>query len=139
MRFNLSTETLAREACLGVPLNPIRVAAIQETMLDGLRLVEDRLKGDSDAQRLKVLVKGRVQGVFFRRFVARHAHRLSLAGSVRNLPDGATVEVVAEGTQEALADMLALLGEGPPGARVDETEAEWSAARSEPTTFQVRP
>ena len=54
-------------------------------------------------------------------------------------PDGATVEVVAEGRREALADMLALLGEGPPGARVDEVEAEWSAARSEATTFQVRP
>ncbi len=108
-------------------------------MVECLKPVEDRPEGVSDSQRLRVLVKGHVQGVFSRRFVARHANRLSLAGSVRNLPDGATVEVVAEGRREALADMLALLGEGPPGARVDETEAEWSAALSEPTTFQVRP
>ena len=74
---------------------------------------------------------------FFRQFVAGHAQRLSLTGWVRNLPDRATVEVVAEGPREVLEDMLALLDKGPPGARVEETEAEWSAAWYELTTFEV--
>lgn len=58
-------------------------------MSEGLKPVEDRTEGDSDAQRLRVLVKGRVQGGFSRRFAASHAHRLSLAESVRKLLDGA--------------------------------------------------
>ena len=94
--------------------------------------------GDPDAQRLRVLVKGRVQGVFFRQFAAGHAQRSSLTGWVRNLPDGKTLEVVAEGPREALADLLALLGKGPPGARVDETEVEWSAALCQSSTFKTR-
>ena len=76
---------------------------------------------------LKATVHGRVQGVFFRAFVAGHAERLHLAGYVRNLPGGA-VEVWAEGEREALEKLLDCLREGPPAARVERVAAEWAEA-----------
>ena len=94
--------------------------------------------GSGHDQRLRVLVRGRVQGVFFRQFVARHAQQMGLTGWVRNLPGGGTVEVVAEGPRQTLTELLALLGQGPPGARVEKTDAEWGAARSDSAFFYVR-
>jgi len=44
----------------------------------------------------RFIVKGTVQGIFFRQFVKTHADELKLRGFVRNLEDG-TVEIVAEG------------------------------------------
>lgn len=90
------------------------------------------------AVRLHALVRGRVQGVFFREYTRRNALGLGLVGEVRNLPDGTTVEVVAEGPRAALEELLALLREGPPRSRVTEVEVRWTAARSESTSFQVR-
>jgi len=67
--------------------------------------------------RVRFLVRGRVQGVGFRWFVVRLAERLDLAGLVRNLPDG-SVEVVAEGTGEALVELEEGLSRGPRMAQV---------------------
>jgi acylphosphatase len=67
-------------------------------------------------------VKGRVQGVGFRWFILRHAERLGLTGYCRNLPNG-DVEVFAQGTDAALAELAGALRRGPAGARVDELEA----------------
>ena len=52
--------------------------------------------------RIHLIIHGRVQGVFFRAFVNKHAHLLNLAGFVRNKRDG-TGEVVAEGDAKNLA------------------------------------
>jgi acylphosphatase len=68
---------------------------------------------------LHVEIRGRVQGVGFRWFVREHARALALAGWVRNLGDG-SVELVASGPDDALRELLSLLKEGPPGARVHE-------------------
>ena len=51
--------------------------------------------------RLHAVVHGRVQGVNFRSFAASRARGLALSGTVRNLPDGRSVEVVAEGDRAA--------------------------------------
>jgi acylphosphatase len=67
------------------------------------------------------LISGRVQGVGFRWFVARHAHAQGLAGWTRNLPDG-RVEVVASGDPEALRTLEARLRSGPPSAIVEHVE-----------------
>jgi acylphosphatase len=69
------------------------------------------------------LVSGRVQGVGFRWFVARHAEEEGLAGWVRNLPDG-RVEVVARGEPEAVAALEALLRSGPRSAHVEYVEKQ---------------
>lgn len=65
----------------------------------------------------RYLVRGRVQGVGFRWFVARAARKLGLSGHVRNLPDGG-VEVVASGEPAELEHLARELAKGPPGAAV---------------------
>jgi acylphosphatase len=71
--------------------------------------------------RCRVVVHGRVQGVFFRDTCERVASGLGVAGWVRNRSDG-TVEVVAEGERAGVDGLLAWCREGPPRARVDRLE-----------------
>ncbi len=66
----------------------------------------------------RFVVYGRVQGVGFRWFVWREAGRLGLRGLARNLADG-SVEVIAEGGEEALEQLERSLARGPGAARVD--------------------
>lgn len=87
--------------------------------------------------RVRAVARGRVQGVFFRRFVYDAALRLGLTGEVRNLPDGRSVETVAEGPQQRLEELLRLLRQGPPGALVEGVEVAWEPARGEYTTFRI--
>jgi len=69
----------------------------------------------------RYLVSGMVQGVGFRWFVARHARTLGLTGYARNLPNG-SVEVVADGPEDALPALEELLRRGPASAQVDRVE-----------------
>ncbi len=71
---------------------------------------------------LRAIVHGRVQGVFFRDFVRHRASSLGLTGFVRNLPDGASVEVVAEGETEKLDQLLEYLKAGPATAHIENVE-----------------
>ncbi|MGH2820330.1 MAG: acylphosphatase [Actinomycetota bacterium] len=70
------------------------------------------------AVRKKVLVSGRVQGVFFRDSARRQAEQEGLSGSARNLHDG-RVEVILEGSEEAVERMVRWCREGPRHADVD--------------------
>ncbi len=72
-------------------------------------------------QARRYVVRGRVQGVGFRWFVEAEAHRLGIAGWVRNNADG-SVEVLAIGTRDQLAGLRSSLREGPRAARVDDVE-----------------
>lgn len=83
-------------------------------------------------------VHGRVQGVFFRAFVARTAEALGLNGYVRNLRDGRSVEVYAEGDEAALLELAEKCHEGPPGARVEKVVEERPENLLGLTTFEVR-
>jgi acylphosphatase len=69
----------------------------------------------------RFIVRGRVQGVGYRFFAIRAAHRLGVVGSVRNLPDG-TVEAIAEGTPDAIAEFRAELWRGPSYGHVTAVE-----------------
>ena len=85
----------------------------------------------------RYLVSGMVQGVGFRRFVARHAERLGLVGLVRNRPDG-RVEVEAAGPLDRLASLEELLWKGPRFSNVTEVEvAENSLASNILTGFRI--
>lgn len=86
---------------------------------------------------LKAVVRGRVQGVFFRAFVESHARELGVTGYVRNVRDG-SVEVVAEGEQSDLERLITFLKQGPPAASVTGVDEDWSAASGEFTDFTVR-
>jgi len=70
---------------------------------------------------LSVSVFGRVQGVFFRKFTKEEADRLGLKGTVENRPDG-SVQIEAEGPEEALNTFLIWLHSGPEMAEVDRIE-----------------
>ncbi len=90
-----------------------------------------------DYARLRLLVSGRVQGVFFRASAADVARSLALTGWARNLIDG-RVEVVAEGRRDALKALAAWAHEGPPAAIVSEVGEEWSEFRGEFRGFRAR-
>jgi acylphosphatase len=71
--------------------------------------------------RVRVLVSGRVQGVWFRQSTAERAAGLGVAGWVRNLEDG-RVEAVFEGAPDAVEQALGYVRVGPERARVDDVE-----------------
>jgi acylphosphatase len=81
-------------------------------------------------KRVRVLVSGRVQGVFFRQTCARLARDAGLGGSVRNLDDG-RVEAVFEGEDAAVDRLVAWCREGPSRARVDAVEVTSEAPLGE--------
>lgn len=88
-------------------------------------------------ERLHLIIRGRVQGVWYRASAQRHAESLNLVGWVSNRPDGA-VELVAEGPPPALEDLERWCAEGPPMARVTELETRRGAASGEFSSFEVR-
>lgn len=65
-----------------------------------------------------LIIRGRVQGVFYRDWTVETARRLGLAGWVRNQTDG-TVEAHIEGEAGAVERMIAAMHEGPPRAEVE--------------------
>jgi acylphosphatase len=79
-------------------------------------------------KRYRVLISGRVQGVFFRANTWKTARSFGLTGWVRNLPDG-RVETVFEGKSENAEAMVAWCRTGTPPAQVDHLDvAEESVA-----------
>jgi acylphosphatase len=84
----------------------------------------------------RFLVRGKVQGVYFRHSTRLEANRLGLRGLARNLPDG-SVEVLAQGTATAIGELRDWLHHGPAHARVDEVQ-EWpDGGQSIPEGFSI--
>jgi acylphosphatase len=91
----------------------------------------------ADKAQVRIVVRGRVQGVFFRGATGQEARGLGLAGWVRNRPDGA-VEIRAEGARRNLEMLLAWAHRGPAAAHVTDVEAEWSEYAGNWHGFEVR-
>lgn len=72
---------------------------------------------------IRYRITGKVQGVFFRASTRDQALRLGISGHAKNLADG-SVEVLAAGSEEALAALADWLHEGPRLARVESVSAE---------------
>lgn len=87
---------------------------------------------------IHAIVRGRVQGVFFRAFVRRHAMALGLTGYVRNLAQSRAVEVEAEGERSQLEELLKRLHQGPPRARVEKVEVTWGDYTGNFSDFKIR-
>jgi len=87
--------------------------------------------------RARVLVSGRVQGVFFRAFAKEEALRLNLGGWISNLAEG-DVELLLEGDRGALDQMIEWCRKGPVRARVERVSVEWTEYRGEFPEFSVR-
>ena len=73
--------------------------------------------------RVRFLVTGRVQGVFFRASTRERARALGLTGHAINLDDG-RVEVLACGNDEAIEVLRQWLHQGPPMAQVETVDSE---------------
>jgi acylphosphatase len=76
--------------------------------------------------------------VGFRYFVMERARSLGLTGWVRNGADGATVEVAAEGPDDALRDLESALHRGPGAARVEAVDADWTETPEGYSGFALR-
>jgi len=87
--------------------------------------------------RLHIIIRGRVQGIFFRTSTQELAEQLGLVGWVRNRPDGA-VEIVAEGDADPLARLRAWAARGPSGALVQTVQEISEPATGEFVRFGVR-
>ncbi len=85
----------------------------------------------------KVLISGRVQGVFFRGSTRSMATSLGLGGYVRNLSDG-RVEAVFEGPARAVRKAVSWCRKGPPSARVESVDVNWLEPSGEYASFGVR-
>ena len=71
----------------------------------------------------RIIIIGKVQGVYFRASAQERAVELSLTGEVRNLPDG-NVEVIACGPSDSVQQLIDWCHEGPPRAVVERVVVE---------------
>ena len=75
-------------------------------------------------KKVRLIIQGKVQGVFFRASTKDKAKELGLKGFVRNRQDGA-VEVVAEGDINQLQKLVDWCHIGPDLSRVDSVQSDW--------------
>ncbi len=86
---------------------------------------------------VRVIVRGRVQGVGFRWFTRDAADARGITGWVRNLRDG-SVEAELHGADAAVDSVLGALRSGPPLSRVDDISVQEVSA-SVPVGFEIAP
>ncbi|MEO1592549.1 MAG: acylphosphatase [Cyanobacteria bacterium J06632_22] len=86
--------------------------------------------------RIRIIVHGLVQGVGFRYHTCQQALALDLTGYVKNLPDG-TVEIVADGPDDQLQQLITWSEQGPSTANVDRIEKEDLMSINSFDTFTV--
>ena len=91
---------------------------------------------DNSIKRVEIIVTGMVQGVFFRASTRDYAIRSNLVGTVRNLRDG-TVEIIAEGKEEKLFNLIGYTKKGPPSAKVYNIDVKWKEAEGKLKGFKL--
>ena len=89
-----------------------------------------------EKMRARVIVEGRVQGVFFRHHTQEIAFRLRVTGWVKNHRDG-SVEAVFEGDRERVDQIIEWCRRGPPEARVTGVHVSWEVYTGEFEDFSV--
>ena len=88
-------------------------------------------------KRIHAIVHGRVQGVFYRSHTQKKASSLWLKGWVRNCEDG-TVELVAEGSEKNLRELIKWCNKGPAISNVEKVEVKWENPTGEFKAFSIR-
>ncbi|MBU0614581.1 MAG: acylphosphatase [Nanoarchaeota archaeon] len=88
-------------------------------------------------QQIHIIVKGRVQGVFFRARTKEQAIKLDITGWVKNLDNG-DVEILAQGTEENLAKFLGWVNHGPEIARVDDVDVKKEELEKKYDAFGIK-
>lgn len=74
-------------------------------------------------QTIRLIIKGKVQGVFYRAHTKEIADLIGIKGWVRNLPDN-NVEIMATAADDVLKKFIGWCKQGPPRAKVDEVIVE---------------
>ena len=87
-------------------------------------------------KQVQLVVRGRVQGVYFRAATQREARRLGLTGWVRNRSDGC-VEIFAEREEDGLKDLIAWSNRGPSAARVERVDVRWRSYVGDHPDFRI--
>ncbi|WP_294191526.1 acylphosphatase [uncultured Sphingomonas sp.] len=87
--------------------------------------------------RRRLVVTGRVQGVFFRDWTVEQARALGLDGWVRNRADG-SVEMVVAGAPEMVETMTARVRQGSPASRVDDIAVSDDVSGERLDSFEKR-
>ena len=90
-----------------------------------------------DNIQIKLVITGRVQGVFFRAETKKTADRLGINGYVKNLSDG-SVEAVIKGDQESVSQMTEWCRKGPTISKVQSVKTKEISSVSNFNTFDVR-
>ncbi|MDQ3935647.1 MAG: acylphosphatase [Actinomycetota bacterium] len=88
-------------------------------------------------ERTRVVVRGNVQGVFFRDSTREEAERRGVSGWVKNRPDGA-VEAVFEGEPDAVRALVSFCREGPSKADVESVDESSEEPEGLEGGFEVR-
>ena len=91
---------------------------------------------DENVKAAKIIVEGIVQGVNFRYYVKNCAQKLKLVGTVRNKSDG-TVEVITEGEENKMFELIKLIKIGSPSSKVYSTDIEWRKPEKKHSHFQI--
>ena len=87
--------------------------------------------------RVNIVISGDVQGVFFRAHTEEKARELGLVGWVANESDG-TVQVIAEGPENKVRDLVDWCHGGPSTAKVDKVKADYTTYTGEFEDFSIR-
>jgi acylphosphatase len=87
--------------------------------------------------RAHVIVRGMVQGVYFRAHTRDEARALNVTGWVKNRRDGA-VEAIFEGPEEDVNEVIAWCHQGPARAHVTEVHVDWQNYAGEFKEFFVK-
>jgi acylphosphatase len=100
-----------------------------DTSMDGRKMA---------IKRAKIIVRGKVQGVFFRDYTKAEALKLGLSGWVRNLRDGKSVETVVEGELDNIKILVRWLKTGSPGSVVEDIEIKEERPTGDTAPFNIR-
>ncbi len=87
--------------------------------------------------RVRLIIHGRVQGVFYRACCREEAEARGLEGWVRNLADG-SVEALLQGPREKVEDMIKWCYVGPTHARVTRIDRTDEEPRGDLAGFRIR-
>ena len=87
-------------------------------------------------KRVQLMIRGRVTGVFFRAAAQREAKRLGVTGWVKNRND-ASIEMLAEGEEDAIKEIVSWAQHGPSAARVENVDVRWRGYTGEFSDFRI--
>ena len=88
-------------------------------------------------ERVRIIISGCVQGIFFRAFVREKALQLGLTGYVRNTEEG-KVEILIEGHKAKIDKLIENCKQGPPGASVEKVEVKKELYKAEFKEFRIK-